>query len=256
MFKENILCISSRLKCRVKNRRHTEAENTCVIPIIQLIIRMQIILNPQGYQLLILRFTPARYPNKKIHPPPWRRYFCHFSRPTFFLSPLRTRLFFSPLSTEKSSIFRTRMSTVKRPEHFARDAFRGSFGRPRAGFYLSARTRAARRGSKGGRGGSWIVWLSPRGSMRVARRHSCNGRQFPWIVFPHKCVRTAFPLFERVIGETRCCLSSRSSLWLEAHLPLHRDKREKGRVKGRKSRCLLVFRHDFYPDATSFCPEF
>lgn len=85
----------------------------------------------------------------------------------------------------------------------------------------------------------------------VSRRHSCNGRQFR--VPTSVCVCTAFPLFERVIGETRCCLSSRSSLWLKhtfRYTVAWDKKREKGRVKGRrKSRCLLVFRHDFYTDA-------
>lgn len=135
---------------RVKNRTtHRESRKyiASVIPIVQLIIRMQIILDPQGYQLLISHRRISSKQKKKsilllLRGDTSVICLLLFSSVNFFPIPPPNPTF-SPIPQRDLS-YTTRMSTVKRAEHFARDAFRGSFRRPRGGFYLSARTRAAR----------------------------------------------------------------------------------------------------------------
>lgn len=146
------------------------------------------------------------------------------------------------------------MSTVKRAEHFARDAFRGSFRRPRGGFYLSARTRAARLCAGSSAGFQGRPWRKDRESFDCQHEETCvsHGGDVTRKTVSLNCVPTQvctqlflFPLplplstgarcLARLIGGTRCCLSSRPlSNWSTPSVtPWRGDKREKGRrVKG------------------------
>lgn len=136
---------------------------------------MQIILDPQGYHLTPTHLVQTK---KEIHPPSSRRYFCHLSPPPplpppsiFFPSPLSNPTF-SPIPQRDLS-YTTRMSTVKRAKHFARDAFRGSFRRPRGGFYLSARTRAARLCAGSSAGFQGRPWRKDRESFDCQHEETC-----------------------------------------------------------------------------------
>lgn len=222
---------------------------------------MQIILDPQGYQLLISRRRISSKQKKKfillLHRD--TSVICLASlllllllRQFFSHPPLRTRLFL----LSHSAIFRIRRGCRRLNERstlpatlFA-DRFAGLvvvFTYPRERGRRGC-VRAARRGSKGDREGRIVNRLTV-----STRRHACRmgatslGRQFPWIVFPHKCVHsfssslslsllsTGARCLARLIGGTRCCLSSRPlSNWSTPSVtPWRGDKREKGRrVKG------------------------
>lgn len=190
---------------------------------------MQIIFNPQGYQLLISHQRVLSKQKKKIHPPSSRRYFCHLSPsspppppppPSIFSHPSSSNFFSYPA---RSFVQRRGCRRLNDRSTLLATLFAGRFAGLVAVFtYPRERGRV---GSSAGFQGR------PR---RIVNRLTVTRRKHAWgdvtriteDSFPelcsHKCVHSFLPLLLspaqrervvcRVIGGTRCCLSSRPSL--------------------------------------------
>lgn len=212
---------------------------------------MQIILDPQGYQLLISHRRISSKQKKKFILLLLRgdtSVICLllFSSVNFFPIPPPNPTF-SPIPQRDLS-YTTRMSTVKRAKHFARDAFRGSFRRPRGGFYLSARTRAARLCAGSSAGFQGRPWRKDRESFDCQHEETCvsHGGDVTRKTVSLNCVPTsvytAFPLpsssfngsaLSSALSAEQDAAYRRILSPTEAHLPLHRGAEIKEKRDGK-----------------------